>query len=46
MMPYQNIASENSNNLFNSLIIEDIKGKDEDLKFELLNNNLKLEQKL
>ena len=46
MTPYQNMSPENAHNMFNSLIIEEIKGKDEELKIELVSSNLKLEQKL
>ena len=43
MTPYQNMSPENAHNMFNSLIIEEIKGKDEELKIELVSSNLKLE---
>ena len=46
MTPYQNMSPEIAHNMFNSLLMEEIKGKDEELKFELVSNNLKLEQKL
>ena len=42
MIPSINI-NEGPKNLFNQFIIEEIKGKDDELKFELLSNNQKLE---
>jgi hypothetical protein len=43
MTPYLNMSPENTHNMFNSLLMDEIKGKDEELKFEMVSNNLKLE---